>query len=314
MKLPRVPIVWLVACAAMGACSNDAADSRIAELERKVARQDVRQRQLEQRLCTTLDAMSLRMDRIGDALALAAGEAPVSPTVPVRKVAAGEVPPLARGPASPVDATEEGRAVGAPPNPALELAMHRRTVEWVAGCVAVVLVAVVAMRLRSRSRSLVESAARTDEAPDFGSWEEAKVLTDAVAERSPVAGPRESLARSKSAVPSHDEDVGIGDEVIILDPADCEPLAAPVVAPVASPSSPSGPSRTAFHVEAADPAVARAAIEAYLRHDPRVLQKPAPAVRLSEGGLSVECALLPGLAAGEREHLRAVLVRLSATR
>ncbi len=314
MKLPGNALLWLVACVALGACAHDAADSRIVELERKVARQDARQRQLEQRLCSTLDAMSLRMDRIVDALAVAAGEPPASPPVPVRAAAAGEVPPLARGPATPADTVDDGRAVGAPPNPALELAMQQRTAAWVAGCVAVVLVAVLAMRLRSRSRFHAESAVRGDEAPDFGSWDEAKVLTDAVAERSPVADGRESLEPASSSTPLRVEEVGIGDEVLILDPADCEPAAAPVVAPVAGPSSPAGPSRTAFHVEAADPAVARAAIEAYLRHDPRVLQKPAPAVRLSEGGLSVECALLPGLAAGEREHLRAVLVRLSATR
>jgi hypothetical protein len=80
------------------------------------------------------------------------------------------------------------------------------------------------------------------------------------------------------------------------------------------PSDPNAPARTAFHVDAKEPAVARASIESYLRHDPRVLQKPAPAVRSHEGGLSVECALLPGLAAGEREHLRAVLQRLASTR
>jgi len=59
-----------------------------------------------------------------------------------------------------------------------------------------------------------------------------------------------------------------------------------------------------------DPVTARAAVDAYLRSDPRVLRMPAPVVRSSGEGITVELALLPGLLAGEREHLRSTLQRL----
>ncbi len=313
--------VWLlVALAVSAACSRDDSDQRVAELERKVARQEAKQRQLEERLAVTLDAMSLRLDRIGVALAAAAGEpAPAStPATPAPARRASEVPPLARGPVAPgaSGAAADERVVGAPPNPAVELDMHRRTANWIAGCVAVVAFVAVAMRLRSRARSLGDRSGRDEEAADFGSWEEAKVLTDAVAERAPTAASRDGSTEPVAVGnPARIGDFALDEEVLILDPADSEdePQEAPPVV-VAGATTQHGPTRTAFHVDACDPVLARSAVEAYLRHDPRVLQKPAPAVRVSEGGLSVECALLPGLPAGEREHLRAVLARLSSNR
>ena len=313
--------VWLLlALAASASCSGDDSDQRVAELERKVARQEAKQRQLEERLAGTLDAMSLRLDRIGVALAAAAGEpAPAStPATPAPARRASEVPPLARGPVSPgvLGAAPDERVVGAPPNPAVELEMRRRTATWIVGCVAVVAFVALAMRLRSRARALGDRSSRGEEVADFGSWEEAKVLTDAVAERAPAAAARVGSTEPDGiGHPARIGDHILDDEVLILDPADSEDelqQAPPAV--VSGATAQQGPMRTAFHVDAGDPMLARSAVEAYLRHDPRVLQKPAPAVRVSEGGLSVECALLPGLPAGEREHLRAVLVRLSANR
>lgn len=306
----------LMALASLAACSGDGSDARVAELERKVARQEAKQRQLEQRLAETLDTMSQRLDRIGVALAAAAGEPVPSPSVPAPTRRSSEVPPLASGPATPDASVGGDRVVGAPVNPAAELEMQRRTAAWITGCVAVVAFAFVALRLRSRSRRLVDESGRHDEPADFGAWEEAKVLTDAVAERAPARGARSDLeAPTAVGGASPLGEFPLEDDVLILDPSGSEDEprpTAPVVA--AAPSVQHGPTRTAFHVDASDPVVARSAVEAYLRHDPRVLQKPAPAVRVSEGGLSVECALLPGLPAGEREHLRAVLARLSSNR
>ncbi len=262
-----------------------------------------------------LDGLALRMDRVVDAL----GDGAAKPRTPLADVT--PIPAMDRA-----DKTTLDRVVASPANPADALARDRRTGAWIAALCAVVASAFLAWRWRSQRASARHGDAEVDGSADSAAWDEAHVLSDAVPQKEPKA-------RAASSRPEH----GIGaEDVIILDPMDAdepaafdvEPRAASVVAPPQAspstesktdtrslpPSDPHAPHRTAFHVDAKEPAVARASIESYLRHDPRVLQKPAPAVRSHEGGLSVECALLPGLAAGEREHLRAVLQRLASSR
>ncbi len=71
-----------------------------------------------------------------------------------------------------------------------------------------------------------------------------------------------------------------------------------------------GPPEWTILLESADHVLARATIDAYLRHDPRVLRQPAPQVRGQGQHIEVRLSLLPGLLAGEREHLRSTLQRL----
>jgi uncharacterized coiled-coil protein SlyX len=309
-----------VACGALlflslSSCSESASEARIRELEARIERQEIANEQLRRRLSGMLDGLALRMDRVVDALA-DGSQKTMSPMADVTPIPA----------AAPAEKNSLERVVASPANPADALARDRRTGAWIAALCAVVAAAFLAWRWRSQRASGWSRGADLETSADSAAWDEAHVLSDAVPQKERIA-----------CAPSNRSDQGIADQdVIILDPMDADEPAAfgaeppgasaaknPTASPSADskaeamdlpPSDPSAPARTAFHVDAKEPAVARASIESYLRHDPRVLQKPAPAVRSHQGGLSVECALLPGLAAGEREHLRAVLQRLASTR
>lgn len=299
----------------LSSCSESASEARIRELEARIERQEIANEQLRRRLSGMLDGLALRMDRVVDALGdgAAKSSAPVADVTPIPSTDRGDKPTA-------------DRVVASPTNPADALARDRRTGAWIAALCAVVAAAFLAWRWRSQRASGWRREVDLETSADSAAWDEAHVLSDAVPQKE--LSPRAASNRS---------DQGIGDQdVIILDPMDADEPAAFGAEPAGTsagakpqaslgaeskaeaktqpPSDPNAPARTAFHVDAKEPAVARASIESYLRHDPRVLQKPAPAVRSHEGGLSVECALLPGLAAGEREHLRAVLQRLASTR
>lgn len=92
------------------------------------------------------------------------------------------------------------------------------------------------------------------------------------------------------------------------------PLAAPAAQSPLSPaertlpriSSADGPTRLSLVVPNAHPD-ARAAVELRLQIDPRVLKQPPPRVRLVQGRLEIDCALIPGLPPGDLAHVRAVL-------
>jgi hypothetical protein len=75
--------------------------------------------------------------------------------------------------------------------------------------------------------------------------------------------------------------------------------------------APPPPWRVALY--AADPARGMAAVRSLLAADPRVLRRPEPHCRADGGALRVECVLVPGLLAGEREQLRAALERAAAS-
>lgn len=85
--------------------------------------------------------------------------------------------------------------------------------------------------------------------------------------------------------------------------------AAPAPAPPAAGSA-NAPPRLTLQISVRDHVLARAALDAYLRQDPRVLRAPAPVLRSHEAGIAVEVSLLPGLLPGEHEHLRSVLQQL----
>jgi uncharacterized coiled-coil protein SlyX len=299
----------------LSSCSDSASEARIRELEARIERQEIANEQLRRRLSGMLDGLALRMDRVVDAL----GDGAAKPSAPIADVT--PMPSTDRG-----DKATAERVVASPANPADALARDRRTGAWIAALCAVVAAAFVGWRWHSQRARGWRGDAEGEASADSAAWDEANVLSDAVPQK-------ELNARAASTR----SDQGIGEQdVIILDPMDADEPAALGVEPTGTstgskphasqhaeskaearipPSTDSNsPARTAFHVDAKEPAVARASIESYLRHDPRVLQKPAPAVRSHEGGISVECALLPGLAAGEREHLRAVLQRLASTR
>jgi hypothetical protein len=57
---------------------------------------------------------------------------------------------------------------------------------------------------------------------------------------------------------------------------------------------------------------ARAAVELRLQIDPRVLKQPPPRVRVAQGMLEIDCALVPGLPPGDVAHVRAVLQQTAA--
>ncbi len=92
------------------------------------------------------------------------------------------------------------------------------------------------------------------------------------------------------------------------------PLAVPAAQSPLSPaertlprmSSADGPTRLSLVVPNAHPD-ACAAVELRLQIDPRVLKQPPPRVRLVQGRLEIDCALVPGLPAGDLAHVRAVL-------
>lgn len=321
-SVPMGGLRWKAAAACLAllilslpSCSENASETRIRELEARIERQEIANEQLRRRLGGMLDGLALRMDRVVDAL----GEGAPKASAPVADV-------------TPIPATERTanasaeRVVASPVHPADALARDRRTGAWIAALAAVFAAAFVAWRWRSQRARGWRSDADLDASGDSAAWSEANVLSDAVPHKD--VAPRTAAKQSEQFIEEQD--------LIILDPTDADEQAAVVGEPQrtpmqstshAQPSSqtrteprtlpsldPSAPARTAFHVDAQEPPVARASIESYLRHDPRVLQKPAPVVRVHEGGLSVDCALLPGLAAGEREHLRAVLQRLASPR
>ena len=305
----------LLLIVSLPSCSENASETRIRELEARIERQEIANEQLRRRLGGMLDGLALRMDRVVDAL----GEGAPKASAPVADVT--PIPTKERAESSSAE-----RVVASPVNPADALARDRRTGAWVAALAAVVAAAFVAWRWRSQRARGWRGDADLEASGDSAAWSEANVLSDAVPQKD--ASPRTAAKRSEQFIEEQD--------LIILDPTDADEQAAIVGEPErttmqsTSPAQrstetrtesramptldPSGPARTAFHVDAHEPPVARASIESYLRHDPRVLQKPAPVVRVHEGGLSVDCALLPGLAAGEREHLRAVLQRLASPR
>lgn len=198
----------------------------------------------------------------------------------------------------------------APVSPARELEMQRRTTIWVAGGVALAFAFGAALRLRSRwklDRLKIDEEPHVAEDVDAGAWEEASVLTDAV---TPRAAPREHGRTADEAEWSEDQ----GQLVQQLEqPAERSSTTDQVVIPAAA-LDPMKPGRCAFLLDVDRPEAALPAVESYLRHDPRVLQKPFAQVRLRDGGLVVECSLLPGLPDGEREHLRAILQRLASDR
>lgn len=110
------------------------------------------------------------------------------------------------------------------------------------------------------------------------------------------------------------EAVGVDDTAVQTASPSPDPTAsAPPQRPVegaAADATRAAPLPWTISLDTRDPVTARAAVDAYLRSDPRVLRMPAPVVRSSGDGITVELALLPGLLAGEREHLRSTLQRL----
>ncbi len=329
----------LLACAALlaGSCSQDVDTqaARLAELEAQMHTQQSRQEQLEARVAATLGQLADRVDALVAELRVqtGAGSDPVDAQPGTSGALASTVTgvPAATAPspsdrpsrvdadAARVRAAERTAAVSA------EIAGRQQFWMWcvvVAGTVAGVWLAWRRRRgeapVVGRSKSDVEGESDRD----CGAWSAAGVLTEAI-------GPHKAHQAK-----AHDSALGLRDaadvlgplqEVFVLDPTDG--LAAeldfasapeqPAVAaedPLVTSSPAREPLRWSFQLEAKDPLLARATIDAYLRHDPRVLQRPAPVVRDHPSGLAVDCALLPGLVAGEREHLRATLQRLVAVR
>lgn len=301
VRLAALPVLAL----ALGACG----DSRVQQLEDAVRDQEARQQRFEARVATSLDRLASRVDTMVVELATTAGV-----EVPSTQPRDETVRPAA-------DADEAPRALRANEIADLVAARHR---PWMWAVVAGAGAAALVLGWRWLRRL---PRARTE--PSGDTWGEAAVLTGAVGAPDGVVPARTRTAPT---------DFVLDDEVFVLDPGDDlaisaaaeiaagEEAAAADVDPVTSPrpsstganapalEPPREPPRWSFQLEAADPVLARAAIAAYLRHDPRVLQRPAPVVRDHPSGLAVECALLPGLVAGEREHLRATLQRLVAVR
>lgn len=297
---------WCV-LVALAACGEDH-EPRVRELEKAVQDHTVRQAQLEARVTASLDALAGRVDAMVESLAAAAGV--TLPPAPAKPVSDHVASPSLPAEASTALTSDEIAAVVAD--------RHRGWMAFVLAIAGVSAAGIGWRWRRSRRRAGAESTG--------DHWSAATVLADGVQNaREPAPNP--AAARLPDFV--------LDDEVFVLDPgedlaaavgepADAEDSASNAPAEPARPRQPVAPPpavepareppRWSFQLEASDPVLARAAIAAYLRHDPRVLQRPAPVLRDHPSGLAVECALLPGLVAGEREHLRATLQRLVAVR
>lgn len=337
----RLRLFALACCGLLGASCSDQEDpelQRLVQLEAEVEAQRARQAQFESRVASTLDGLADRVDRLVEELRSLGGIEPSAASAGGSTDAASdgersvpvEATPIGAQPKSPVafdapaafDATAaRSRAAERTAAAAQDAVLRQRF--WLYSVVALGAVVITWLAWRRRAVSAVRSVAKpvvasaeVDADRDCGAWSAAFVLTDAISPRA-TNSPHTSAATMEAG-----DEVDPGKEVFVLDTED---RLAPAVA-AASASQPDlghddgaqeflrEPLRWSFQLEAKDPVVARAAIDAYLRHDPRVLQRPAPVVRDHPNGLAVECALLPGLVPGEREHLRATLQRLVAAR
>lgn len=307
-------VLGLGALLVLVACGDG--EARVQQLEDAVREQEARQQRFEARVANSLDRLATRVDTMVVELATTAG-------VEVPTAAPPVATPMPRADRESPDAP---RALRASEIADLVASRHR---PWMWAVVVAACAAALALGWRWLRRL---PRARQESSGD--AWGEAAVLSGGVSTQ--AAGP---AAAARELPP----DFVLDDEVFVLDPGDLldleaaaepataerepvqrepeiEPRPVPIPRPAANGAgapaleSPREPPRWSFQLEAADPVLARAAIAAYLRHDPRVLQRPAPVVRDHPSGLAVECALLPGLVAGEREHLRATLQRLVLAR
>lgn len=302
MSVLRFPSAASLAALTLCSCAPDDSASQISDIENRLRAQEEASRRLDQDLGRQLSGIAERLERMADTLTSTGAIASKAVVVaPAARSAAGPEP------------ARKGATLHAPVSPALELETQRRTTIWLAAVVGAVVAFAAAMRLRSRSSTVStegEQRAHDFDEEDAGSWDEASVLTEAVPER-----------RDESERPTGSEPVRLATETEPRErPRGVMPLGAGAAVaqtsalPTASAENSPIPTRCAYRIEANRPEAARPAIESYLRHDPRVLHKPEPVVRVREGGITVECSMLPGLPAGEREHLRAVLERLAADR
>lgn len=305
MKPCSFPLLAVCSSLLFVSCSQEASRASVEAMEARLKAQEEAHQLLDQQLGKTLLVIAERMERVADTLdggtSLSGSASSSSGGFAVDSRANRREPIL------------EEELLHAPASPAHELELQRRTTIWLAAMVGGVIAVAAGLRLRSRawqSRDALSPADPEESEQDAGAWNEASVLTEAVTPRAEV------------------ETIGEVDDSLVADSID-QPKTNPVVRADASastgstlvakpvlvaPRSVDGLARCAFLIDALQPAAARTAIEAYLRHDPRVLQKPEPSVRAREGGISVECAMLPGLPEGEKEHLRAILERLASTR
>ncbi|MEQ1634159.1 MAG: hypothetical protein ABL997_17400 [Planctomycetota bacterium] len=345
-RLRLAALAWCGLLLASCSDHDDAQETRLVQLESEVEAQRARQTQFEARIASTLDRLADRVDQlVGELRSLGGiessstsaaipadgtfdnGRSPPFEPVPKREpLPDGATLPNPGLPKSPVafDAPAARTRAAERTAAAAKDAVSRQQfwLYFVVGLGAVVLTWLAwrrrtATALRSVAKPVV-AGGEVDADRDCGAWSAAFVLTDAIAPRGA------NVANSQGGSPATTEGSADADpvhEVFVLDTDDS--LAAAVASAAESQldpgivvpeEAPREPLRWSFQLEATDPVVARAAIDAYLRHDPRVLQRPAPVVRDHPSGLAVECALLPGLVAGEREHLRATLQRLLAAR
>lgn len=283
-------------------CAPEDSVSQISDIETRLRAQEETSRRLDRDLGRQLSVVAERLERLADTLT-ATGAKTAQATV---------VDPVRRSVASPEPAGKEA-TLHAPVSPALELETQRRSAIWLAAVVGAVVAFAAAMRLRSRSLvSAIEEDEQLhdlDEA-DAGSWDEASVLTEAVPERRDAS---ERFVKTEPDLHAAHPESRERPHGVMSAGAGLAVARADAASPPSSESSPS-PTRCAYRIDAIHPEAARPAVESYLGHDPRVLRKPEPVVRVRDGGLTVECSMLPGLPAGEREHLRAVLERLASDR
>ncbi len=301
-------VLWF-SLGAAGCSPDDAAASREA-MDARLEAQAAEHLRLDREHARTLQLLAERMERLADTMSASLVE-------PVAAVPSAAAQSTFEASVDRRETIAKDELFHSPASPVRELELQRRTAIWLAAMVGGVIAVAAALRLRSRSslQRVTEPAQDLhEEVLDTGAWNEASILTEAVtpraeAERAPFdheAASAQGRHRNES-IQTHGVETKVGSLLATEVAAVAHPIAEVARQMV-------GPACCTFLVDSPKPNEASGAIESYLRHDPRVLQKPKPVVRTREGGVCVECALLPGLPDGEREHLRAILARLASTR